>query len=377
MRLKLAMQMNDDRLYVLALKYTHGIGDVLAKQLISYCGSAKRVFDLPKGKLLKIPGIGKKAVEQILKQEGLSKAREVLAKCLDLEIQVIPYFDEAYPEKLKIVNDSPLLLYYKGMNLYNNRKIIGIVGTRNATDYGKHCTNRIVEDLVPHQPVIISGLAYGIDIHAHKAALKHNLDTIAVIAGGIDMIYPAVHKSIAKDMQRVGGVFSEHPPGTKPDAHHFPARNRIIAGMCDALVVVEAASKGGALISANIAYSYNREVFAVPGELDSKYSEGCNALLRAQKALIYTDVRDIEYNLNWKVGEKEEKSTPFDLSIFSEEERQVINVLKDFKKGLHLDELCWKCQLSINQVVTLLLNLEFAGMIESMPGKQYKLTKGL
>ncbi|UXP31871.1 DNA-processing protein DprA [Reichenbachiella agarivorans] len=367
--------MEEERLYVLALKFTNGIGDVLAKQLISYCGSAKAVFHLSKGRLLKIPGIGSKVVDAIVNSDAIRRAELSLQQAERQSIQIIPYFDKAYPSNLKLVNDAPLVLFYKGAQVYNDRKIIGIVGTRNATNYGKQVTAEIVEQLKAHDTLILSGLAYGIDIASHKAALKNDLSTVGVLAGGLDMIYPAAHKGVVQDMLAQGGILSEHPPGVKPDAHHFPARNRIIAGMCDALVVVEAAAKGGALITANIAYSYNREVFAVPGELGSKYSEGCNALLRAQRALIYTDIKDIEYNLNWTPGKKQPKQTVFDLSIYSEEEQRIITVLSSFTKGLHLDELCWKSQLSINQTVSLLLNLEFSGLIESLPGKQYKLTK--
>ncbi|MBU2913797.1 DNA-processing protein DprA [Reichenbachiella agariperforans] len=365
--------MEKDYVYILALKLTTGVGDVLAKQLVSYCGSAQAVFNLPKGRLLKIPGIGPKVAEMLLNKEALSAAEKCVAACEKQAIQIIPYYHAAYPDKLKMVNDAPLVLYYKGTQNYNQRKIIGIVGTRNATQYGRQTTARIVEELKAHDALILSGLAYGIDIAAHKAALKSDLSTIGVLAGGLDMIYPAAHKGVANDMQVNGGLLTEHPPGTKPDPHHFPARNRIIAGMCDALIVVEAAAKGGALISANIAYSYNREVFAVPGELGSTYSEGCNALLRAQRALIYTDIRDIEYNMNWTPGDKEKPKAVLDLSTFTSEEQRILTVLSEFKKGVHLDELCWKTQLTINQVVTMLLNLEFSGLIESLPGKQYRL----
>ncbi|PIB35807.1 DNA protecting protein DprA [Reichenbachiella sp. 5M10] len=370
--------MEEEIRYVLALKFTAGIGDVLAKQLISYSGSAKSVFHLPKGKLLKIPGIGAKVIEALQQSKGLELADDCLRSCQVQSITVIPYFSSKYPDKLKLINDAPLVLFYKGNPCYNDRKIIGIVGTRNATNYGKQVTADVVEGLKSHDVLVLSGLAYGIDVTAHRAAIKEGMDTIGVLAGGLDKIYPAVHQNVATEMLQAGGLLSEHGPGVKPDAHNFPARNRIIAGMCDALIVVEAAKKGGALITANLAYSYNREVFAIPGELGNKYSEGCNLLLRSQRALIYTSVKDLEYHLGWKAGEKKrEKAQLLDLSVYSEEERKVIVILSDFAKGLHLDELCWKSQLTINQVVTLLLNLEFSGLVESMPGRLYRLTKSV
>jgi len=362
----------NENCYVLALKLTPGIGDVLAKQLISYCGSASSIFKEKKGILLKIPNIGEKTVKALTSASIIKQAEASLSACEKQNIAVIPYFHPEYPERLKIVNDAPLLIYSKGKSAFRDSKIVGVVGTRNATAYGKQITEKIVEELVAHQAVVVSGLAYGIDIAAHRAALKNKLSTVAILAGGLDKIYPSVHKKSALEMlQSDGGWISEYPPGTKPEAHNFPSRNRIIAGMSEALIVVEAANMGGALITANIAYSYNREVFAVPGTLEHKYSEGCNALIRSQKATIYTGIKDLEYLLGWEKGESKPQKKLLDLSKYGESEQKIMTVLEEFKTGLHLDELSWKTQISVHEAVGHLLTLEFDGLIRSLPGKRY------
>lgn len=363
--------MNEEGCCVLALKLTPGIGDILAKQLISYCGSASAIYGEKRGALLKIPNIGERTVKSLHSSQFLNRAEQLLIHCEKQKIAVIPYFHKDYPERLKLVNDSPLLIYSKGQSNFNKRKLIGVVGTRNATEYGKQMTHKIVGDLVRHQAVVVSGLAYGIDIAAHRAALKASLSTVAVLAGGLDKIYPSVHKKTADEMLELGGWISEYPPGTKPEAHNFPKRNRIIAGMTEALVVVEAANKGGALITANIAYSYNREVFAVPGDLENRYSEGCNALIRSQKANIYTGVKDLNYLLGWEEGETKSKKKALDLSAYGQPEQKIITLLTEFEAGLHLDELSWKTQISVSEVVSHLLTLEFDGLVKSLPGKRY------
>lgn len=362
----------NENCYVLALKLTPGIGDVLAKQLISYCGSASAIFTEKKGALLKIPNIGEKTLKALTSSSYLKEAEGILANSEKHQVSVIPYYDADFPERLKSVNDAPLLIYTKGKTSFKNSKIVGIVGTRNATNYGKQITEKIVEELKSHEAIVVSGLAYGIDIAAHRAALKYNLPTVAVLAGGLDKIYPAVHKNSAQEMlEGDGGWISEYPPGTKPEAHNFPSRNRIIAGMTEALIVVEAANKGGALITANIAYSYNREVFAVPGDLDNKYSVGCNALIRSQRANIYTGIKDLEYLLGWEKGESIPPKQTIDLSSYGESERKIMSVLEEFKTGLHLDELSWKTQINVNETVSYLLTLEFDGLVKSLPGKRY------
>lgn len=363
--------MDQERLSFIALHFTPGIGDFLVKQLVSYCGSAEQVFKTPKSKLLKIPGVGEISVDAIKNGDTFQEAEKELKKAERDEVEIILYNDKKYPHRLKTIDDAPALLYCKGNQNLNVPKSVGIVGTRQATEYGKEMVERICQELVPHQPLIISGLAYGIDIHAHKAALKNNLPTIGVMGSGIDIIYPAAHKETAKKMLSHGALLTENRFGTKPDAHNFPARNRIIAGMCDALIVVEAAEKGGALITADIANGYNKDVFAVPGNLGQTYSEGCNKLIKTNRANLFASVKDLEYIMNWSAETSATTQTTLDLTVYSPDEQTVLRILKERNAPVMIDELSFKSSLPPSQLASLLLTLEFKNAVKSLPGKMY------
>lgn len=369
--------MHQDRLSFLALHFISGIGDQLVKQLVSYCGSAEQVFKTPKGKLLKIPGIGPVTAESIRTGSTFLQAEKEFKKAEKEDAEILFYTDKKYPERLKSIEDAPSLLYYKGNANLNHAKSVGIVGTRQATDYGKEMVSKIVEELKPHETLIVSGLAYGIDIQAHKQALKNNLPTVAVMGSGMDIVYPSAHKETAKKMLSHGGLLTENHFGTKPDAHNFPARNRIIAGMCDALIVVEAADKGGALITAEIANSYNRDVLAVPGSLGQTYSEGCNKLIRNNKATIYTSIKDLEYLMNWSTEETtlKKQKKELDLNAYSADEQLVLGILQEKNSPMMIDELTIKTALSPSALASLLLTLEFSNVVKSLPGKQFALVK--
>ncbi|MEQ8474878.1 DNA-processing protein DprA [Fulvivirga sp.] len=362
-----------DRLAQLALNFIPGIGHMLVKQLVSYCGSAEAVFKTPKSKLLKIPGIGAFTADSISKDIPMKRAEVELNKCDKEGVQILLHTDKAFPKRLNHINDAPSLLYYKGAADLNSNKIVSIVGTRKATAYGKEITEHIIEHLAPHNPVIVSGLAYGIDIHAHKSALKHNLSTIGVLASGVNVIYPAIHRDTANKMIEHGALISENPLDAKPDAPKFPARNRIIAGMADAIVVVEAAAKGGALITAEIANSYNKDVFAVPGNVNSEFSLGCNNLIRSNKAHLINSGKDIEYIMNWEANNPEAGNKLPDLSELNEDELTIVNALVEHVDGMMIDNLSWKTSLSVSQLASILLNLEFKGLVISLPGKKFKL----
>ena len=363
--------------YELASTLLPGIGSKLSKILISYCGSAEAVFTSPIQKIRKTPGIGEKTIATIQahREVALRQSEEILNDCERKGIDVYHYTSDQYPTRLKQVADAPPVLFTRGNASLNQPKTVAIVGTRKATEYGKRITEEIVEQLKPHQPVIISGLAYGIDITAHKAALKHDLPTFGILAGGLDSIYPAVHKDIAFKMQQHGALISENKPGTTPDFHLFPERNRIIAGMADVVIVVEAAQKGGALITADIAYGYEKMLFAVPGDIDREFSAGCNYLIRTQKANIYTGISDLEYLMHWEKGQSAEKAPDLDLEAFDTKEQPIIKVLLANKEGILIDELSWKAQVSMNEAASILLNLEFQGIVKSLPGKRYKLKR--
>jgi DNA processing protein len=365
---------DQERLSFLALHNTTGIGDYLLKQLVSYCGSAEQVFKTPKGKLLKIPGVGEVTAESIREGKTFERAEKEIAKAEKSNTEILFYTDKKYPKRLKQIEDAPTLIYFQGNADLNHSKTVGIVGTRQATSYGKELVEQIIKDLVPHQAMIISGLAYGIDIQAHKQALQHHLSTIGIMGSGMDIIYPSAHKDTAKRMIANGGLLTENSFGAKPDAHNFPARNRIIAGMCDALIVVEAAEKGGALITAEIANTYNKDVFAVPGSIGETYSEGCNKLIRTNKANLYSSIKDLEYIMNWSVENPETKrikSSFIDISQFEPDEQIVIKVLQEKKAPVMIDELTIKTSLSPSLLASLLLTLEFKDVLKSLPGKMF------
>lgn len=368
------MQDQDQRLYQVALTLIPGIGDVIIKTLISYCGSAQSIFKSPKNKLCKIPGIGEKTASSILSFKGFGDAENELKRCENHGIKVLFITDPEYPKKLKECVDSPALLYFKGNVDLNSAKSLSIVGTRQSTSYGKDFLEQFVKDLATHSPVIVSGLAYGIDITAHKEALKNNLPTVAVMANGMDNIYPSAHKKVAAEIQETGGLLTEFQLGKQPEAHHFPARNRIIAGMTDATIVVEASEKGGALITADIAHSYNKEVFAVPGNFNNKFSTGCNNLIKKYKATILTSVKDLEYHLGWENG-KADSSRIDDkmqwMEALNNEERKIVEIILDNKNDILIDDLSWKTQIPLNLIATHLLNLELNGIVKTLPGKRY------
>jgi DNA processing protein len=362
--------MSDELVSQIALELVPGLGNRGVKQLFSYCGSASAIFKAPKSKLLRIPGVGEKMASSIKNSTPFQEAEAILKSSEKIGAEILHYTNKKYPQRLKLAPDAPSLLYVKGNGNLNPSRSIAIVGTRKATEYGKSITDKIVKDLSELNVTIISGLAYGIDIQAQRACLHNNIPTFAVLAGGLDRIYPSVHKKYAEEMQETGGIISESIPGTKPDPHLFPARNRIIAGMTDATIVVEAAEKGGALITANIADSYDRVVFAVPGDVGHPYSAGTNKLIAAQKALIYTGAQDIMYHLNWDTEEDQQKEAA-PLPDLSEEESVIYQLLLGSREPLEIDLIALKSQISINKVASLLLTLEFKNLVKSMPGKKY------
>ena len=367
--------MDQNRLSLLALHFIPGIGDHLIRQVVSYCGSAEKVFKTPKGKLLKVPGIGEVTAESIRQGKPFSAAEKELKKAEGENVDLIFFTDKNYPSRLRQANDAPSLLYVKGKMDFENPRTVGIVGTRKATPYGRERVEELVAGLVPHQALIISGLAYGIDIHAHKHALKQKLQTIGVMGSGIDVIYPASHSEVAKKMMADGGLVTEHRFGTQPDAHNFPARNRIVAGLCDAVVIVEAAERGGALITADIANSYNKDVFAYPGNVGQSHSEGCNNLIKSNKAHLLTSVKDLEYIMNWDATVKPEKKEVLVFDNYEPGEQLVLKTLHENNMQLMIDDLSWKTNIPVGQLASLLLGLEFKGVIKSLPGKIYKIAR--
>lgn len=362
-----------DALYQIALTRLPGVGDIVAKQLVSYAGGVEAIFKLSERQLLRIPLVGKKIARAIVTHEVLEEAAAELAFVEEAGLQLLFYLDEEYPWRLKHSMDSPVLLYYKGTANLNTSRIIGVVGTRNNTDYGKMVTEKMLEDLAPYQPLVVSGLAYGIDITAHRACLKYNLPTLGVVAHGLDAVYPYQHRHTAEKMLEAGGgLLTEFPRNTRPNRENFPRRNRIVAGMVDALVVVESAVKGGALITAELAHSYQKEVFAVPGRLHDAYSAGCNQLLRQLKASIFVSGDQLAEEMGWQ---QQETSTrlPEPTTLPLNDMEQSIYRLMQQHRELPIDKLVISLGWPVNKVSATLLALEFKGLIRSLPGSRFAL----
>ena len=360
-------------LHRVALTFIKNIGPALAKSMLFHFGDEEHVFKASKAKLTQVSGIGEKRYLDINFKAALERAEEELNYIEKNDIKPIFYTDPEYPKRLKNCIDGPILLYGKGDFNLNPRHVISIVGTRRATEYGKQLCRQLVEELQQYNVLIVSGLALGIDTYAHKECLKQGLQTVGVLGHSFDTMYPAQNRSLAEKMQEKGGVLTEYPSGTIPDRENFPQRNRIVAGMADATVVVEAGIKGGALITAEIANSYNRDVFAFPGKIDDEFSEGCNFLIRHNKAGLLTCAADLAYSLGWeKIDDGrpavEQLSLPMDLS---NDERIILDIIHQHKSPLAIDELTLKANMPMSQLAMNLLNMEMQGFIRSLPGKTY------
>jgi DNA processing protein len=367
--------MSTDLLYKIGLTKIPNVGPILAKNLVAYCGSAKNVFEATANDLAKIPGIGANKVYDIKNNEAISLAEKEIEYLEKYNITPIYFLDDQYPSRLKHFDNSPIILYYRGdMAHLNALKTVGVIGTRKPTERGKIFTEKLIEDLIPYNVVIISGLAYGIDGIAHKHAVKHNIPTIGVMGNGHDIIYPSEHKELAKKMVEHGGVVTEFGWGTKPDKVNFPMRNRIIAAMSDAVVVVESNTSGGSIITAEIANEYNKDVFALPGRIDDPKSQGCNSLIKKHKAHLIESASDIGYIMRWDAKE-EKKNIGFQSSLFMEldpEEQKIVDYIRH-KKEVGIDELIQSLEKPNSVLASLLLQLEFKGILRSLPGKKYML----
>jgi DNA processing protein len=372
--------LNPDLKYYIALSKLKNMGSITAKKLISYSGGAKEVFQLRTRKSLeKVPGIGSALCESFLSQlknaeDILAKADEEVAYIQENNITALIYHEPEYPNRLRYCNDSPLILFKKGEVDFNQEKVISVVGTRNATDYGKSFMDSFFEEIAAFKPLVVSGLAYGVDIYAHKLCLQHNIPTVAVLGHGFNLLYPGVHKKTAEEMCANGGLLTEFYSDSNFDRENFPKRNRIVAGMADVTVVVETAMKGGSMITADLANSYSRDVMALPGDYRSKYSVGCNHLIKNHKAAVIESAYDLIKLMNWDVQKTSSKPIQRELFIDLEgNEALIFNLLQEQIK-LPIDSICNKSNLPVSTVSSCLLNLEFRGFVKSLPGKVYQLT---
>lgn len=357
----------------IALSLIPRIGDINARKLVSHFGSVEAVFHESYRNLTKIPGIGPGLAQYICDRSYLAAAEKEAEYVENNNIKTFFYLDDDYPFRLRQCDDSPVVFYFMGNSDLNASKILSVVGTRNATTRGKEVCEKIIGGLAADHPdlIIISGLAYGVDIASHKAALANNLQTIGVLGHGFKTIYPSIHRSTANAMLKNGGLLSDFLSNALPERNNFIKRNRIIAGLSDATLVIESGIKGGALITADIASSYNRDVFAVPGRPDDQWSAGCNDLIRNNKAALIECSDDIEYFLNWK---PEKSRPPVQRTLFSElsdNEKLVFELIS--KEGeLPIDVICRSLEMPVYKLSSLLLQMEFKGLLKCYPGNLYR-----
>ena len=360
---------------LLALLKIDGVGDIVAKKLLNHCGNAEEIFKTKASTLASIDGIGQVLIKNLKNKHVFDQAEAEYKYIQANNINTLFFKNDNYPNKLKHCIDGPVLLFTSGNINLNSQKIISIVGTREITSYGTEFCKKLIEDLAPLNPIIVSGFAYGVDIVAHKAAMEHNLQTIGVIAHGLNQVYPKIHKKYVAKMEENGGFMTEFWSTSNPEKENFVKRNRIVAGMTEATIVIESAEKGGSLITANLANDYNRDVFAVPGRTSDKFSQGCNNLIKTQRANLLTSAADIMYILNWEIASKDQNDNKViqkQLFITLENDEQKIYdyLLKSGKQVL--DIIALECDFPVFKISSVLLNMELKGVIRPLPGKLFE-----
>lgn len=362
---------DQDLFYLLALMKVDGVGDIMAKKLLNHCGNAEAIFKSKTNQIAAIDGVGAILLKKIKDKTIFEKANQELEFIRKNDITVSFFQDETYPDRLKHCIDSPVLIFTGGNINLQNKKVISIVGTRQITSYGTEFCRKLIEDLAPLDPVIVSGFAYGVDIAAHQFAIDYKLQTIGVLAHGLNQVYPRTHKKYMAKMEENGGFITEFWSTSNPDKENFVRRNRIVAGISEATIVIESADKGGSLITANLANDYNRDVFAVPGRVTDRYSQGCNDLIKTQKANLLTNAADLIYVLNWDI-EKRPKAIQKQLFIDLEpEEQKIYDFLIKNGKEL-LDTIALECNFPVFKISGILLNMELKGVIRPLPGKLFE-----
>ena len=362
----------NELLHLLALQKIDGVGDIMAKKLLQHCGSAEAIFSYKSTQLASIDGVGKILLQNLKNKTVLQQAETELRFIQKNDINVTYFKDENYPDRLKHCVDSPTLLFTSGNINLKKQHIISIVGTRQITPYGIDFCKNLIAQLAPLNPIIVSGFAYGVDIVAHQAAMENNLQTIGILAHGLNQIYPKTHKKYMAKMEQNGGFMTEFWSDSNPEKENFVKRNRIVAGISEATIVIESADKGGSLITANLANDYNRDVFAVPGRITDKYSQGCNNLIKTQRAHLLSSAADILYILNWDM-DKKEKTIQKQLFIDLEPvEQRVFDFLQKNGKE-QMDIIALTCELPIFKLSSILLNMELKGVVRPLPGKLFEI----
>lgn len=362
---------HEDLVYLMALAMTPNIGPVIGRTLISHCGSAAAVFDHSLLDLSRAPGIGEIRAKFVDKSY-IDRAVEEIEYSKQHDVRVLDFRNSDYPLRLKHFDNSPLILYVRGETSLNPQRMVGIIGTRTPTEAGRLIAEKITGDLSDLGVTVVSGLAHGVDGIAHRKCVERGMPTIGVMGSGMGTIYPAEHKDLYHKMIKGNGaVITEFVHSTGPDKLNFPLRNRIIAGLSDALIVVESKGKGGSIITAEFANEYNKDVFAVPGRIGDEFSEGCNGLIKKHKAYLLESVKDLCYIMRWE--QSKEGSRAVQASLFADltEGQQTVYDLIRQEKGSTMDTLCYRFSSTPSEMATMLLELEFKGVVRSLPGKKY------
>ena len=367
----------EEQIYSIALTMVPGIGHIGAKHLIDGMGNAVDVFRLRKEIPERIPEVSQRVIEALDCPQAVLRAEQEYEFIRKNRISCLSFHDEAYPSRLRECEDAPVVLFFKGNADLNSLHILNMVGTRNATDYGTQICASFLRDLKAVCPdvLVVSGLAYGIDIHAHREALANELPTVGVLAHGLDRIYPYVPRKTAVDMLEKGGLLTEFLSGTNPDRHNFISRNRIVAGMCDATIVIESAEKGGSLITAELAEGYHRDCFAFPGRMSDEYSKGCNRLIRDNKASLLLSAEDFVQAMGWNMQTTLSEKVSVQRSLFielSEEEQKIVAILEKLG-NLQINSLVVEADIPVNKMTALLFELEMKGVIRVLAGGMYQL----
>ncbi|MFN3342860.1 MAG: DNA-processing protein DprA [Flavobacteriales bacterium] len=361
----------DERLfYTIGLGLLEGIGPVNARKLIAFAGSAEQVFKQKRHQLMRTPGVGE-VIASAIHTGVLERAEKEMEFIRRNKIRASTFLDSAFPQRLKNCEDAPLVLFSLGNTDFNTSRIVSIVGTRQPSEKGKEICATLVEQLAGKGITVVSGLAYGIDICAHRTSLQHAIPTVGVLAHGLDRIYPGAHRSTAEKMLEQGGLLTEFISETNPDRENFPKRNRIVAGMSDATIVIETGNKGGSIITAMLANDYNRDVFAFPGRPGDEKSSGCNRLIKIHRAALTENANDILLTMGWE--ENNSKKNAIQIPLFPDldpDEKTIYDLLHE-NNPTGIDALCMRSNWPMSKVSALLLTMEFKGVVKSFPGKLY------
>ena len=357
----------DEKIYQIAFSLVNGIGPQSYRLIMEEFEQVSDVYQMSDSQLKEI--ITRDSIrKEILEKAHFDKAEREYKNCQKNDIQILYYKDKAYPQRLNFHNGTPCIIYYRGTADLNTNRIVSIVGTRDPSEYGKVVCEKIVKELAKHQCLIVSGLAFGVDITAHKAALSNNLNTIGVMASGLSTIYPKAHESTAKKMITQGGLLTEFLHDAEMLREMFPMRNRIVAAISDATIVVQSATKGGSLITAEFANEYGKDVFAVPGRPNDEHSKGCNLLIKSHKAHMYESLKDLEYILRWSAKKKVVQASLF--QDLSDEENQIIQFVRNSNEA-HEDDIHKHLNKPAGSLAAIILTLELNGLLKSIPGTRY------